>query len=140
MTLNEFARFINTKSIGRLEAPVNEQLTERVYSALKKLGNDTTPLKWIVYTMDGQDIMRRIDQNTFVRYPKKPIIDSGEQLDIEESLVDALAYYVMAGLEPQRAKVNMGLYWAEIEAHESNLIQTFLEEASNDSSKFHQLP
>jgi hypothetical protein len=140
MTLNEFGRFLNTKSIGRVESPVNEQLTERVFSAMKKIAFDTTPLRWTINKRAGEDIIRRIDLNTYIRTPHKPIIDSGEQLDIESELVDALALYVMAGLEPQRSKVNMGMYYAEIENYNVKLIETSLQEATNDSPKFHQFP
>jgi len=140
MTLNEFGRFLNTKSVGRIESPVNEQLTERVFSAMKKIAYDTTPLRWVVHERNGVDILRRIDLNTYIRLPYKPIIDSGEQIDIEEELIDALALYVMAGLEPQRSKINMGMYHGELEAYNIRLIETELQGASNDSIKFHQFP
>lgn len=140
MTLNEFGRFLQTKSVGRIEPPINEQLTERVYTAMKKIAMDTTPLRWMVDTEDGYDVLRRIDAYTFLRFPKKPIIDSGEQLDIEEALLDALALYIMAGLEIQRAKVNMGMYHEQIEMYNQNLIQTYMQEASNDSVRFYQFP
>ena len=140
MTLNEFGRFLNTKSIGRVESPVNEQLTERVFTAMKKIAYDCTPLRYTIFERDGQDVLRRIDLNTYIRMPLKPIIDSGEQIDIEEELVDALALYVMAGLEPQRSKVNMGMYHGEIENYNNKLIETEFQEATNDSIKFYQFP
>jgi len=140
MTLNEFGRFLNTKSVGRVEAPINEQMTERVYTAMKKIGKDTFPLKWIVNTSEGIQVLRRIDSETFVRMPIKPVLDSGEQLDIEEELIDALSYYVMAGLELQRSKINMGLYWSEIEQNNERLSETYLAEATNDAPRFHVFP
>jgi hypothetical protein len=140
MTLNEFGRFLNTKSIGRVESPVNEQLTERVHSAMKKIAHDTTPLRWIIHKRKEEDLLRRLDANSYLRKPRKPMIDSGEQLDIEDELVDALALYVMAGLEPQRSKINMGMYYQEIENYNIRLMETHLQEATNDSPKFHQFP
>ncbi len=140
MTLNEFGRFLNTKSIGRVEPPVNEQLTERVFTAMKKIGFRTIPLKWAISDSYGYEVLRRVDENTYIRMPHKPVVDSGEQLDIEESLLDALALYVMAGLEPQRAKLNMGMFYEEVEQYNDNLTQTYLEEATNDAERFYQFP
>lgn len=140
MTIEEFGRVLQTKSVGRIDAPDNEQLTMRVYSAMIKIGHDTTPLKWMVETKADQDIMRRIDEFTYIRKPKMPQIGSGTELDIEPALIDALALLIMAGLEQQRSKINMGMYWGEIDQYNFNLIETHLSEASNDSSKFHSLP
>jgi len=140
MTLNEFGRFLNTKSIGRVEAPTNEMLTERVYTAMKRIAYDTAPLKWVVTEAEGNDVLRRLDMHTFIRTPHKPIIDSGEQVDIEAELLDALALYIMAGLEPQRAKINMGLYYQELEQYNVKMIEATMQEATNDSPKFYQFP
>ena len=140
MTLNEFGRFLQTKSSGRLEPPVNEQLTERVYTGMKRIAKDTLSLKWVVEDKLDNRIFRKLDENTLIRYPKKPILDSGDQLDIEESLLDALALYVLAGLELQRSKVLMGMYREEIDMHEERLIETSLSVATNDAERFYQFP
>ena len=140
MTLNEFGRFLQTKSIGRVEPPVNEQLTERVFTAMKKIAQLTQPLKWVEENPEGYTVFRRLDDFTFVRMPNKPIIDSGEQVDIEETLEDALALYVMAGLEPQRSKVNMAMFYEEIDFYNARLTESYLQEATNDSDRFYQFP
>ncbi len=131
---------MQTKSIGRVEPPVNEQLTERVFTAMKKIAQLTEPLKWVEDDPEGYTVYRRLDNFTFVRMPNKPIIDSGEQIDIEESLEDALALYIMAGLEPQRSKINMGMFYQEIDFYNMRLIESYLQEATNDSDRFHQFP
>ncbi len=140
MTLNEFGRFMQTKSVGRVNAPINEQLTERVFTAMKKIARDTVPLLWQVSDPAGHRILRKIDDETWIRLPKKPILDSGDELDVEDILLDAMALYVMAGLEIQRAKVNMAMYWEEIDSYNGKLIETHLEVATNDSPKFHVFP
>ncbi len=140
MTLNEFGRFLNTKSVGRIELVINEQLTERVYSAMIKIAHLTSPIKWIVDDPDGYEILRRFDEFTFIRFPRRPIVDSGEQLDIEAELIDALALYVMAGLEMQRSKVNMGMFYAEIDQYNQKLIETHLSYATNDAERFYVFP
>ncbi len=137
MTLNEFGRFMLTKSTGRIEPPINEQMTERVYTGLLRIAKDTTPLKWVVDDSTDIDILRRVDANTWIRFPRKPILDSGEQIDIETELLDALALFVMAGLEQQRAKIMMGMYYKELDMYNEKLIETHLMEASNDSPRFY---
>jgi len=143
MTLEEFGRFIQTKSVGRIEAPVNEQLTERVYTAMKHIARNTTVLKYLILStgdLAEVEIMERQDANTWVRFPIKPIIDSGDELDIDDILLDALALYVMAGLEMQRSKILMGMYWEEINANNTRLISTYLQEATSDAERFHIFP
>ncbi len=140
MTLDDFGRFMQTKSVGRVEAPVNEQLTERVFTAMKRIANLTIPLKWCVDDPEGYEILRRPDEYTYIRFPDKPILNSGQNLDIEDELLDALALFVMAGLEMQRSKVLMGMFYAEIDAYNDKLMSTYLVEATNDSAKFYQFP
>ena len=141
MTLEEFGRFIQTKSVGRIEAPVNEQLTERVYTAMKHIARNTTVLKYTITDNHlDYEIMERKDEHTWTRFPVKPIIDSGDELDIDDFLLDALALYVMAGLEMQRSKVLMGMYWEEIDANNARLTSTYLQEATNDAERFYIFP
>jgi len=140
MTLEEFGRFMQTKSVGRIEAPINEQMTERVYTGMKKIAKDTIVLRWVIDNPVGYEIIRRVDENTYIRFPKKPILDGGEQLDIDDELLDALALYVMAGLEMQRSKVLMGMYWEEINQNNDRLTETYLQYASNDAERFHVFP
>jgi len=141
MTLNDFGRFLQTKSVGRIDAPVNEQLTERVFTAMKHIAKVTICLKWVIQEQsENYKIMRRVDLNSWIRFPNKPIIDNTDDLDIDDDLIDALALYVMAGLEMQRSKTLMGMYYEEIERNNQRLIETYLEDASNDSRRFHVFP
>ncbi len=140
MTLEEFNRFLRTKSVGRFELPDDEQLSFRIHSAMMKIAKDTTPLRLVAEYNEGTEILRKIDSDTYVRFPKRPIKDSGLELDLDDELMDALALYVMAGLEIQRAKVLMGMYWEEINHNNTRLIETYLEDATNDAFRFHDLP
>ncbi len=140
MTLNEFGRFLNTKSVGRIEPPINEQMTERVFTAMRKIARDTMPLRWVVDDPANYDVLRRVDANTWIRTPEKPILDSGNQLDIEDELLDALALYVLAGLEVQRGKILMAMYYEELDAYNNKLTETYLAVASNDAERFYAFP
>lgn len=139
MTLEEFGRFMQTKSVGRIEPPDNEQLTERVFTAQKHIARDTVVFEYRVSELsEDTTILRRLDEHTWIRFPKKPIMGSRGQIDIDDVLLDALALYVMAGLELQRSKVLMAMYWEEIDMHNQRLTETYLEEASNDAARYYQ--
>jgi len=129
-----------TKSTGRTEIPTNEMLVDRTYTALKRVASDTIPLRLVVEDSAGHQILRRVDDNTYVRFPKRPIIDSGQTMDIDDELLDAVALYIMAGLELQRSKTLMGLYYKEIETYDEKLTETYLGIATNDSRKFYVFP
>ena len=133
MTIEEFGSFLGTKSVGRWTEPIGEQLVERVYSAMKRIGKDTPALQWQVSDPSGYMIMRRIDRETYLRYPRKPIMGSKDDIDIEEPLVDALACLVLSGLEMQRTKPLMHLYYIEIEGYNENLIESYMEAATNET-------
>jgi hypothetical protein len=131
---------ILAKSVARITIPSNEIMEERVYIGLKRIAMDTIPLKLVTESGDGIQVLRKIDSTTYIRYPQRPLIDSGLNIDIDDDLIDALGYFVLAGLEQQRAKQLMGLYHTDIDFYNDKLIQTYLEEASNDSEKFYQFP
>ena len=140
MTVNEFKSFLMTKTVGHVDLPQETLYVARVYAGLMKIAKDTTPLRLVVSNPDGYEILRRIAEFSYVRFPAQPIIDSGLSLDIESELLDALAYYVMAGLERQRSKVLMGMYHTEIDSYNDKLTETFLEEATNDAERFYVFP
>lgn len=140
MTLEEFEKFCLTKSIGRTSIPQGESLEDRVLTALKKIAKDTIPLKLVEHNSLGIKVLRKIDDETYIRVPKRPISNSGNRLDIDDELIDALALYVMAGLETQRAKVLMGMYREEIEQNNHRLIETEMLDAHNDADRYHVFP
>jgi len=140
MTIEEFQTFMLSKSVGRFTTPDKENMTERVYTGLKHIARNTIVLRYCVQEELGHDILRRIGETTFIRYPQRPLPDSGIQLDIDPALLDALALYVMAGLELSRSKVLMGMYREEIELNNQRMIETYLEEATNDAPRFNVFP
>ena len=123
MTLEEFLRFLLTKSVCRITLPDYEAMSDRILSGMQKIASDTTPLRLVVTNPDGYEILRKIDSYTYIRMPKRPIKESGLRLDLDNELLDSLALYVMAGLEMQRSKVLMGMYWEEIDRFNQKLIE-----------------
>ena len=140
MTMQEFADDMGSKSIGRKPANKDDNLESRVYTAMLVCAKKTVPLSLVENNPAGYKILRRVDEITWIRYPEKPSFQSGIGIDIDDELIDAVQYYVMAGLEAQRAKVLMGMFHSEIDRYNETLIETFLASASNDSIKFHQFP
>lgn len=140
MTLEEFGVFMLTHSSGRTNVPSKEILSERVWTAMKKIAKDAYPLKLTVNVPAGLTIIRKVDESTYIRQPNKPILGSSKQLDLDEELMDALSYYVLAGLETQRAKTYMGLYWGEVNSFNDTLTETDLNTASNEASRFRKFP
>lgn len=132
MILSEFKKLLLSKTISRKTLPDDINLEERVYTALKKIAMDTVPLRLVVQNPTGHSIMRRIDSLTYIRFPNMPINDDSD-IDIDMFLIDALALYVMAGLEKEKASAYMGMYWELITENDNRLCETYLATATNES-------
>ena len=140
MTIEEFGIFMLTHSSGRTNVPSGEIMSERIWTAMKRISKNAYPLKLTVNEPAGLTIVRKVDESTYIRQPGKPILGSSKQLDMDDDLMDALAYYVLAGLETQRAKTYMGLYWGEINSFNDTLTETDLNTANNEASRFRKFP
>lgn len=132
MILSEFKKLMLSKTINRKVIPEDINLEERIFTALKKTAMDTITLRLVVQNPDGHSIMRRIDSITYIRFPNMPIQDDSD-IDTDEFLLDAVALYVMAGIEKEKASVYMGMYWEIITENETRLCETYLATATNDS-------
>lgn len=139
MTLNEFRQVLLAKSLSRTELPDTTGLKERIFAGLKLIAKETLPLRLVVETSSGYTILRKVDTNLYVRMPTVPTEEDSE-IDMDLALIDALAYYVMAGLERGNANTLMGMYHGEIDMNNDRLVETYLETTTNDSCKFCQFP
>lgn len=137
MIIEDFKTLLLSKSVARTILPANADLYERIFTALKRVATDTIPLRLSTIVATGDlvtfPVYRKPDTTLYVRFPDKPLIDEDE-LDMDEALQDAVALYVMAGLERSNAKTYMGLYYREIEMNNDRLTETELVEASNECS------
>ena len=129
-----------THSSGRGIVPSGEVMADRVWTGMKRLAKDSYPLKLTYNDPLGQTIIRKVDENTYIKEPKKPILGTTQNLEMDAGLMDALAYYVLAGLETQKAKVYMGMYWGEVNSYNDTLTETDLNTASNEAPRFRQFP
>jgi len=132
LTLLSFKTVILSKSNNRSELPDNPQLIEKIFTALKRVAKETVPLRLVIEDGAGQQVLRKVDEFGLIRFPFRPLTDD-DVIDIDDALLDATALFVMAGMETQRAKQLMGLFYAEIEMNNDRLVETFLSDASNES-------
>ena len=139
MTLSEFREVLLEKSVGRTVLPEDSKLKARILTGLKMIALETVPLRLIVQDPAGHTILRRTDEGMFIRTPSRPTSEDSE-IDTDLALTDALAYYVMAGLERAVAKTHMGMYHGQIDLNNDRLIETFLSTTTNDSDKYCQYP
>jgi hypothetical protein len=140
MKAAEFVKNLIGKSTGRTTIEANEDMAERIFTGLKHIAMRTTPLTLLVDNTFGHQILRRLDEDAYIRMPVKPIIMEDDDIDIDDALLDALSYFVMAGLEPQKGKTNRGFYWAEIEMNNQRLIETYLEDDDDAGQIGNQFP
>ncbi len=138
MTIGEFKPLLLSKSVARTELPDRVELCFRIYSALKRVAFDTLPLRLSQYVKMGDpvtfSVFRKVDAEMYIRTPENPLIDD-DILDIDEELATAVALLVMADLERAYGKIHMGKYYTEIENNNERLIETTLDESSNECAE-----
>ena len=138
MTLQEFRPVLLAKSLSRVTLPSDADLKQRIFSGLKLIAKETVVLRLIVDRQTGIQVLRKLDEDLYIRFPLMP--EETKEIDIDEALIDALAFYVMAGLERSNANTYMGMYHGEIDMNNDRLTETFLSTTTNDSEKFCQFP
>lgn len=132
MTFEDFKDFIISKTTSRKTLPVDIQLEYRISTAIKEIAMLTIPIRLVVTNQDGYQIIRKIDSVTYIRFPQDIVNDLSE-IDIDKFLLDAVALYVLAGIEKEKASIYMGMFYNQIEQNDKRLIETNLVEASNDN-------
>jgi len=125
MDLRQFAQLVISKTSGHRDVEIDGIFAQRVDSALVKIAKATTPLKLIVHKSGNRRILRRVDRETYIVYPTKVKVTEETEIDIDDDLLDAAALLVIAGLEPQKANLYIGLYYAELNAFNDNLSRNY---------------
>lgn len=103
------------------------------------IAKDTVVLRLVVQQSLGFTILRKLDEDMYIRMPNVPTSEDSE-IDLDLALMDALAYYIMAGLERANANTHMGMYHGEIDMNNDGLTETFLSTTTNDAKRFCQFP
>ena len=139
MTYNEFKQVLLAKSIGRTQLPDDSELKERIFTAMKLIAKETIVLRLVKDTALGYTILRRLDDNMYIKMPEPPTSEDGE-IEMDLALIDALAYYIMAGLERGNANLFMGMYHGEIDMNNDRLVETYLSDTTNKACRFCEFP
>lgn len=133
MIVSDFLDLVLSKTINRKTIPADIEIYKRIDTALKAVAMDTIPLSLIVNNPDGYTILRTVDSVTFIRKPFSPTTMLSV-IDMDDFLMDALALYVLAGIEKEKAQAYMGMYYQEIDKNEKRYIQAELLEATNENN------
>ena len=135
MTVREVYVSALEKSSGRTKLPEDSKMLEGSFVAMKQVAMDTLPtrLARTAVTIVGERVLRKIDFDTYIKFPKKP--DSvDEELEMDEALLDAMAFWVIKGLEPQVENRYYRGYQDEIDMNQERLIETMISEDIEDST------
>jgi len=132
MILEDFKKLMLSKTKNRKEFPIDINLEYRIHTALKQVASDSIPLRLVTNSSESVNVFRRVDEFTFIRYPNMPTKDS-QELDMDEYLLDAVAHFVMAGIETERGSIHMAMYHDVIANHSTRLQEAYLAETTNES-------
>ena len=136
--MGEFRLVLTEKSTGRTVLPETQKLAERIFAGLKHIAKRTIPLRLATKVTDYQlntfPVFRRIDYRLILRFPVRPIAEDST-IDMDDELIDALALFVMAGLERGNAKTHMGMYYGEIDDNNERLIETVMVDGDNEGEQ-----
>lgn len=132
MILSEFKDLMISKTTSRKAFPIDIQLENRISTAIKEVAMLTIPIRLVVANPNEYQIIRKVDSVTYIRFPQDIVSDLSE-IDIDRFLLDAVALYVLAGIEKEKASIYMGMFYSQIELNDKRLIEANLVEASNDN-------
>ena len=124
---------------GRYETdlPPDQVLRLMVHRALKRIAKETVPLRLIVNDTVQNTIIRKVDDNSYIRTPKMPYRED-DDIDIDSELIEAVAHHVCSELEPQRKGHYLQQYEREILQNNERLIETELD--TFDELSYRELP
>ena len=136
MVYSEFKNYLNSIMPGRETAnlPPDTVLRTQIFRALKRIAKETVPLKLVVNDNSQNTVIRKLDNDTFIRFPLEVYRDD-DDIDIDDELIDAVAAHVASEIEPQRKGHFLQQYEREILLNNTRLIETDLDYFSNVSTR-----
>jgi hypothetical protein len=135
MIFSEMKDLIRNQMSGRYDQdlPPDSVIRQAVHRALKRIAKETVPLRLVTNDPSQLTVIRKIDNDTYIRFPLMPYRDD-DDIDIDEELVEAVAAHVCSELEPQRKGHYLSVYEREIVLNNERLIETDLDTFSNETS------
>ena len=128
MVYSELKDLILYQMPGRYEdiLPPDKVVRLMVHRALKRIARETVPLRLVVTGNSQLTIVRKIDDDTFIRTPLFPFRDD-DDIDCDDELIEAVAAHVCSELEPQRKGHYLQQYEREILQNNERLMETDLD-------------
>ena len=128
MVFSELKDLILFQMPGRYKdtLPPDPVLRLMVHRALKRIAKDTVPLRLVVNDPSQITIIRKLDNETYIRFPLPPFRDD-DDIDCDEELAEAVAAHVCSEIEPQRKGHYLQQYEREILQNNERLIETELD-------------
>ena len=135
MTVRELCTSAIEESSGRTQLPTEDKMLKASFEAMKQVAMDTIPTR-LVYTAEtivGERILRKVDSDTYIKFPKKPT-NVDEELEMDEFLITAMACWIIKKWERQLEKQHYRNYKDQIDMNNGRLVETMLSEESEDST------
>ena len=135
MTTRETFEMGLSLSSGRTVLPAENTMLNLIYTSMKQVAMDTLCLRLVgtAEEIAGFRVLRKIDYDSYVRYPVKPS-DVDEELVMDEFALEAMAYWCMKLLEPQRQNEHYRGYKDQIDMGNGRLVETMLSEEEEEST------
>jgi len=128
MVYSEMKDLILYQMPGRYEddLPPDTVVRLMVHRALKRISKETIPLRLCVTDISQITVIRKIDDETYIRTPLAPYRDD-DDIDTDSELMEAVAAHVCSELEPQRKGHYLQQYEREIMQNNERLMETDLD-------------
>ncbi len=138
MTLREFKLLLLSQTPGRTVLPAEPMLINSIQTAVLQVAHDTVPLK--LFRRDKPtEVLRRISDEGFIRYPRRVIMD-GDEVDLDLILMDAAAYFTNSIIEQQKKGTHLNAYEKIIQRNNERLIETHLEVCDSEGGPIGSRP
>jgi len=128
MVYSEMKTLILNQMPGRYddELPPDVVVRQMIHRALKRIARETVPLRLCTDDITSISVMRKLDDETYVRVPIAPYRDD-DDIDTDSELMEAVAAHVCSELEPQRKGHYLQQYEREIMQNNERLMETDLD-------------
>jgi len=132
MVYSEMKEIILYQMPGRYAdtLPPDPVIRTMIHRALKRIAKETVPLRLVVDDISQITVIRKIDDNSYIRTPIAPYRDD-DDIDTDSELMEAVAAHVCSELEPQRKGHYLQQYEREIRQNNERLIETDLDTFTN---------
>ena len=129
MVYSEMKDLILYQMPGRYmdDLPPDPVVRSMIWRALKRIAKETVPLRLIVTDISQITVIRKLDDESYIRTPITPYRDD-DDIDIDSELMEAVAAHVCSELEPQRKGHYLQQYEREIVMNNERLMETDLDQ------------